>query len=134
MTDPVTWPKPPAPPPPSPGAGWQPSGADRAGSDSIVTIGTLIALIPVVLAGVLLLLAPGFFAPLFDDRQGVLGAPIGLAFIALFAALTGLGVAIVRRFRSAAAIVVVVVACVGPAVFIVILAPAIVLIAINLKA
>lgn len=52
---------------------------------------------PLLLAAVLLLVAPGFFEPLFEDRVSLLGLPIGITLTIAFALLAGLGVLALRR-------------------------------------
>ena len=99
---------------------------------AVMVVGYVVALAPLLLAIVLTLLAPGFTAPYFDDRIMVAGMPIGLVLLALISALTAIGVLVVRVFRSWLAVVVCVVLCVMPALFVLVFGPAVILIAINL--
>ena len=80
-----------------------------------MVVGYVVALAPILLAIVLEMLAPSFFAPFFDDRISVAGMPAGLALLALIGGLTAIGVLVVRVFGSWLAIGVVVVICVMPA-------------------
>jgi hypothetical protein len=43
------------------------------------------------------LVAPGFFAPLFDERASVLGLPAGVPLTVVLALLAGLGILALRR-------------------------------------
>ena len=52
---------------------------------------------PLLLTAILLLVAPGFLGPLFDDRVSLLGAPMGITVTVGFALLAGLGVLALRR-------------------------------------
>jgi hypothetical protein len=105
-----------------------PARADGA----VMAVGYVAALAPLLLAIVLTLLASGFAAPSFDNQFMVAGMPVGLALLSLVAALTAIGVLVVRVLRSWLAVVVVVVLCVIPALFILVFGPAVILIAINL--
>lgn len=57
----------------------------------------LAAVAPLLLTAVLLLVAPGFLAPLFEDRVSLLGPPIGITLTIAFALLAALGVLALRR-------------------------------------
>ena len=57
----------------------------------------LAAAAPLLLTAVLLLAAPGFLEPLFEDKVSLLGAPMGITLTVGFALLAGLGVLALRR-------------------------------------
>lgn len=103
-------------------------GADR----TVALVGYIVALLPVIVAGLVTLALPSFLEPFFDDRFAVAGVPAGPAILALVGGLVVLGVLVVWRFRSPLAIVAVVALCVMPALFIILFGPALILIAVNL--
>jgi hypothetical protein len=97
----------------------------------MMTVGYVVALIPALLMAFLFAAAPGFLQPLFDTRGTIAGIPVGPAVLALFGLLTATGLGAVRFLRSPLAIVVALV-CTTAALYLVILGPAMVLIAVNL--
>jgi hypothetical protein len=122
----------PPPPPPAPPA-WTPASTTPARDPTLLAFGYAVALLPAGAAALLFALAPGFFQPLFDDRVSVIGLPGGLLLLALVGVLTALGVIVVRLSGSALAIVLVFLCFAAPGLLIVIMGPAIVLIAISLR-
>jgi hypothetical protein len=57
----------------------------------------LAAAAPLLLAATLLLVAPGFLAPLFDERAQLVGVPMGITLTVAFALLADLGILALRR-------------------------------------
>jgi hypothetical protein len=124
----------PPPPPPMPFRDEHPvATADRRGARPPRWFARLIAGLPALLAVLLLVLFPGFMYPLFDDRIAVLGMPLGLVLLAFVFALSGVGILVVAVARSWLVLALVVIGLVAPALFLLILAPAVVLITINLR-
>ena len=91
-----------------------------------------IALGPLALGVFLWLAAPGFLVPLGDQRVSLAGLPGGWLLVVLFAAMTAVAVTVAITVRSALVAAVVVVLLTGISFWLVILGPAIVLIAIGL--
>jgi hypothetical protein len=117
-----------APPPPP-----LPTAAARSGPPGIqqgILVG--IALAPLALLLFLALAAPGFLDPLADQSVAVAGLPLGWLIVGLFAALTAMAVVVALTVRSAIGAGLFVVVAAGFALWLVILGPAIVLIASGL--
>ena len=142
MTDLIP-PEPPPPfapgPPPAPASwdatvqGWQPPAPSAAPSDGI-PLGVMIgSLLPIGLVLLLAVIAPGFLGPLLDDAMPVLGMPPIVVFLGALAALFAINVLAARAFRNPFVLGRVVAMTTTAGVFIVILAPAVILILVNLQ-
>jgi hypothetical protein len=93
----------------------------------------VIALSPLALAIFLLVVAPGFLDPMWDDRVAVAGFPLGSVLMALSVVLTIVAVVVATRVRSTLVAAIVTTLIAGAALWIVILGPAVVLIVIGLN-
>jgi hypothetical protein len=96
-------------------------------------VAPLIAALPAVLLIFLAIVAPGFLAPLADDRLTIVGVPLIVPVVLLFVGVVVAVAWIARRTRSPVVAIVLAAAWVPLGLFIVILSPAIVLIAVNLS-
>jgi hypothetical protein len=67
------------------------------GSARPLTPDVVAAAWPIALTMVLLIVAPNFLGPLFDERASLLGAPFGIAVLAVLALLATLGLFAFRR-------------------------------------
>jgi hypothetical protein len=88
--------------------------------------------VPLVVFVFFALAAPGFLAPMFDTTVPTGGLALGLSVLAVAAALMLVGVAVMWRFPSVLGVAVGIVGFTFPSLFLVILGPAICLIAQNL--
>jgi hypothetical protein len=95
--------------------------------------GYVVAALPALLTALLLLLTPSFMQPLFDDRITLVGLPLGVALLGAVSAAAALGLLVVHVGRSPIALIAVVILLVLPSVVLLVFAPAIVFIAINLQ-
>lgn len=80
------------------------------------------------------ILAPGFYAPMFDTTVPTGGLSLGLPLLAAAGLFMLAGIAVMRRFPSSLGIALGVVCFTFPALFLIIIGPAICLIAQNLDA
>lgn len=129
----VSHPQPPPPPPrPAPVPPWA-ARSDRRRAGPPNWFALVVAGLPALLAVLLLLLAPGFMWPLFDERMAWLGIPLGVLLLAAVFALSAAGILVAWVARSWIALLLVVVGLMMPALLLLILAPAVVLIAVNLS-
>ena len=143
MTDAV----PPEPPPPfAPGLPPAPVHSDalaaqswqaprsRATPSGGIPLGVMLAsLLPVGLVLLLAVIAPGFLTPLLDDALPVLGlAPI-VAFLGALAGLFAINLLAARAIRNPFVLGLVVAMTTTAGVFVVILAPAVILILVKLR-
>jgi hypothetical protein len=101
--------------------------------DSVSPVVIVIALIPIALAAIIEILARGFLEPLLDDRVTFLGLPLIAPFLIALGVLTAVSALAARMTRNPIALGVVLFATTSLGVGIVVLAPALVLIAINLQ-
>jgi len=93
----------------------------------------LASLLPVGLVLLLAVIAPGFLTPLLDDALPVLGlAPI-VAFLGALAGLFAINLLAARAIRNPFVLGLVVAMTTTAGVFVVILAPAVILILVNLR-
>jgi hypothetical protein len=91
-----------------------------------------IALLPLWCAIVLWLRIPGFFDPLVDSRLSVVGMPAGRIVVFVIGLLVTCSVLLMLRSRSTAVHVIAFALLTGPSLVILVMAPSILLIAINL--
>ena len=110
-----------------------PDAPERRGRGVGRAIGYATALLPLALVGLLGLIAPGFLAPLGDNRVSLMGLPAGYLAIALLMLLTGIGVLAVRSIRQPVVVALVLVFTTLLSLTVLTFAPAFVLIGINLK-
>ena len=141
MTDLV----PPEPPPmapdptPAPGRpyspvqGWQAPGTKAAPSDGIPLGVMIVSLLPIGLVLLLAAIAPSFLAPLLDDAMPILGLPPIVAFLGALAALFAINLLAARAIRSSFVLGLVLAMTTTAGVFIVILAPAVILILVRMQ-
>ena len=90
------------------------------------------AFVPLGFAVLLALIAPGFFAPLLDDRVNVFGLPAMIPFAGALLALMAIDLLVAAFVRSAFVQGIVVALTTTAGLFLVILAPALALIAMSL--
>jgi len=107
--------------------GW----AAHRGGDFRV-LGYLVTSAPIIMFVFLRVAAPDFFDPLFTNPPAIAGLPLGIVMMAGVLAWTLVGVLIVNRTRSSTGIVVAILVFTLPAIFVMLLTPAVVLIAVNL--
>jgi hypothetical protein len=91
------------------------------------------AAIPLGFLALMAMIAPGFLGPLGDDRASIAGFPMGYVLIAFVVVLTVIGVLTVRFVRQPVVVGVVLTLTIVLGLTVVFLAPAFVLIVINLK-
>jgi hypothetical protein len=94
---------------------------------------TVASFVPLGFALLLAVIAPGFYQPLLDERAAPLGLPPVVGVLAILLGLAAVNLLALRFVRSTVAVGLVVAVTTTVALFVVILAPAIVLIAINLE-
>ena len=94
----------------------------------------LASFVPIGFALVLAVVAPGFFAPLLDDRVNVLGNRPLIPFAGALLGLLAINLLVIRLVRSSFVQGLVLALTTTAGVFLVILMPAFVLIAVNLGA
>src|SRR5690348_7032081 len=111
--------------PPDPG----PATAQRAGPPAALVVASFI---PIGFAVVLALVAPGFFAPLLDDRANVFGQPSLIPFAGALLLLLAIDLLVLYAVRSPLVRGLVLAVTTTGGVFLVILAPAITIIALSL--
>jgi hypothetical protein len=104
-----------------------PAPRSRAGS-----LATLCAAMPLVLLVGLAAIAPGFLDPMFANPPAVLGLPAGMILLGLVVVLGVVGVAAVWHTSSPAVALIPIVLLSVPAIVLVILGPAMILIIQNL--
>jgi hypothetical protein len=92
----------------------------------------LLGLLPVWVFLVLTLLAPGYVDPLYLNPPGVLGLPLGLALAVLAMAWMAVGLLGLYRLASDALALLVLMLFTVPATIAIVLAPAMILIIVNL--
>jgi hypothetical protein len=92
----------------------------------------LLGFLPLVLFLLFAIGAPGFYAPMFDTTVQTGGQSLGVPLLVAAALFMLAGVAIMWRFPTALGVAVGVVCCTFPSLFLVIIGPAICLIAQNL--
>jgi len=107
--------------------GW----AAHRGGDFRV-LGYLVTSAPIILFVFLRVAAPDFFDPLFTNPPAIAGLPFGIVIMAGVFAWTLVGILIVNRTRSSTGIVVALLVFTLPAIFVMLLTPAVVLIMVNL--
>ena len=93
----------------------------------------LLGLLPLWLLVFSLLAAPGFMEPAFANPPAALGVPLGLVLLAIALALTAIGVVGLRRVSSPAAASAIFLCFTVPAVLVIVLTPAMVLVVQNLS-
>ncbi len=95
-------------------------------------LGYLATSAPIILFVFLRVAAPAFFDPLFQIPPAIAGLPLGIVVMAVVFAWTLLGILIVNRTTTSTGIVVALLVFTLPAIFVMLLTPAIVLIVANL--
>ena len=108
-------------------AGWA---APRRGDSR--ALGYLVTSAPIILFVFLRVAAPAFFDPLFQNPPAFAGLPLGIVIMAVVFAWTVFGIVIVNRTTTSTGIVVALLVFTLPAIFVMLLTPAIVLIEANL--
>ena len=127
---------PPAPPQRAPGLpvttqGW-PTPGQADGGRLFRRAVQVASVIPAAFALFLLIVAPAFLDPLFTGHAGIPGLPPIVIYVALLAGLAAANMLALRLVRSEVAVGILVAVTTTVGLFIVILGPAIVLIADNL--
>lgn len=107
--------------------GWT---APRRGDSRV--LGYLATSAPIILFVFLRIAAPVFFDPLFQNPPAFAGLPLGIVIMAVVFAWTLLGILIVNRTMTSTGVVVALLVFTLPAIFVMLLTPAIVLIEANL--
>jgi hypothetical protein len=93
----------------------------------------VVSLIPIGLVLFLALVAPSFLTPLLDPRATLFGLPAMIGFLGALAALFAINILVARASRSRLIVGLVLGATTVIAMFLVVVAPAIILITISLK-
>lgn len=124
---------PPAPPDGQPGTSWYAPPAGEGHRSRWRLLAYAIALLPIAALIVLAVVAPNFLSPLVDDRISLVGIPAGILVLVAIALLSLVGVLAVNLVRSPAIVFVVLLLTTWVAMVLILLAPAFVLIAINLS-
>jgi hypothetical protein len=104
------------------------------GSDRIVSAEgpkLLLGLLPIWLLVFFQLASPGFLEPALAGSPVVAGLPIGLALLGVVAVLTAVGVLAIRRAMSTRGVLLAFLLLTCPAVFILVLTPAAILVLAN---
>jgi hypothetical protein len=115
---------------PTPPVGWvAPEPAAPAGRSRI----WLIAFLPLAFAVLVSIISPGLFAPMFDTAVANGGASMGIPLLLVAAALMLAGVVVMWRFPSLVGVLVAFVCFTFPSMFILLMGPAVCLIAQNLS-
>jgi hypothetical protein len=127
---------PPAPPPRAPGPpiathGW-PTPGQADGGRLFRRAVQVASVIPAAFALFLLIVAPAFLDPLFTGHAGIPALPPIVLYVALLAGLAAANMLALRLVRSEVAVGILVAVTTTIGLFIVILGPAIVIIADNL--
>ena len=91
------------------------------------------SLLPIGLVLLLAVIAPGFLGPLLDDAMPILGMPPIVVFLGALAALFAINVLAARAIHNPFVVGLVVAMTTTAGVFMVILAPAVILILVNLR-
>ena len=128
-------------PPPSPAPSGQPGSQAwhvteperQRDTSSRHVAGYAIAVTPIVLLVIMALLAPGFMAPLTDDRVSLMGRPAGDLRLGILVLLAVIGIATVRFVRHPVLVGLVLFLTTSIGLTVLILAPSAILILINLK-
>ena len=92
----------------------------------------IVATAPMILWAVLAAFAPGFVEPVFMNPPAILGLPAGVVVIAFAMAVALLGWLVVRRARTVGVALAALAFLTIPAMLLVISAPALILIIVNL--
>jgi hypothetical protein len=93
---------------------------------------SFIATVPMILWVALAAFAPGFVDPVFMNPPAMLGLPAGVVIIAFAMAIAFLGWVVIRRARTVGVVLVALVFLTIPAMLLLLLTPALVLIVVNL--
>jgi hypothetical protein len=107
---------------------------DATARSSITRAGYVLTSLPFVLAVALNVLAPGFLDPLFASPPSIAGLPAGVVFLFLTIVWAVLGILVARKARSEARIALALVVFTLPAMFAILVGPALILIIQNLAA
>jgi hypothetical protein len=111
----------------------EPANAPATGTRSpLQSVAVVIASVPVPLWIVLWILAPGFMEPVFLNPPAMLGLPAGVVIIAFAGGLATLGWLVARRTRSVRVALGAVTFLTIPALLLIMLTPALMLIIVNL--
>lgn len=122
------------PPPPPPPAGWDvPVRWPEADRRTVGLVACGVSLVPVAFALLLVVIAPGFLGPLLDSGAAILGLPPVVGFALVLAVCPVLAFALARARGPIWLSAIVAVIGVSVGLFVVILSPAIILIAVNLQ-
>ena len=108
----------------------RPAGEAKDAGPSAFLVGA--AFVPIGFAVVLALVAPGFYAPLVDERAGILGQPPLIPFAGALLGLLVVDLLVLFLVRSSFVQGLVMALSTTAGVFLVILAPAVIQIALNL--
>ena len=115
---------------PTPPVGWvAPPPSPARGRSGVYLVGFA----PLAFLILLGILAPGFFAPMLDTTVPTGGIGLGLPILLVAGALTLVGVGLMWRFQAAWAVAVSLIVFTFPAMFLILLGPAVCLIAQNLS-
>lgn len=108
--------------------------ADALVSSSGPTVGPRVALglLPLWLWALMVVITPGFMDPVFSNPPAVLGLPAGLVMALIAIVWMMLGVAVLYRTSTMLGALVAFLVFTVPAVFVVLMAPAMILIVLNL--
>ena len=93
----------------------------------------MLGFLPLVLFLLFAIAAPGFYAPMFDTTVPTGGQSLGVPLLVAAAIFMVVGVLVMWRFPTALGVVVGIVCFTFPSLFIVIIGPAICLIAQNIE-
>jgi hypothetical protein len=93
---------------------------------------SIIATVPMILWAALAAFAPGFVDPVFMNPPAMLGLPAGVVIIAFAMAIAFLGLLLVRRARTVGVVLGTLVFLTIPALLLLLLAPALILVVANL--
>lgn len=127
----------PPPPPvngrsPDPPVAWTTPADGRGSGATFRRLMVVASLVPIAFALLLAIIAPAFLEPLFDTRAAILGLPPIVGFIVVLVGLLAVDVLAIRFLHNPVAVGLVVAVTTTVGLFLVILAPAFVLIAVNL--
>ena len=98
----------------------------------LLSVAVIIASVPVPLWIALWILAPGFLEPVFINPPAMLGLPAGVVIIAIAGGLATLGWLVARRTRSVRVALGAVTFGTIPALLLIVMTPALILIMVNL--
>ena len=114
---------------PTPPVGWvAPEPTASSGRSGVWLVG----FIPLVFAVAISILAPGFYGPMLDTTVASGGASLGIPLLLIAGALMLAGVVVMWRFPNVAGVVIALVCFTSPSLFLVLIGPAICLIAQNM--